>query len=50
MSVAVKDKAVLCDLCAEWEHLACMRQSDRPSEALYKGMVSCHTKTHVFMY
>ena len=46
--VAVEDKAILCDLCEEWEHVACVRQSDRPSEALYEAMVSCCTKALVF--
>ena len=46
--VAVEDKAILCDFCEEWEHVACVRQSDRPSEALYEAMVSCRTKALVF--
>lgn len=46
--VAVEDRAILCDLCEGWEHVACMRQSDRPSEALYEAMVSCRTKALLF--
>ena len=44
----MENKAILCDLCEEWEHVACIRQSDRPSEALYEAMVSCRTRALVF--
>ena len=46
--VAAEDKAMICDLCEEWEHVTCMRQSDRPTEALYDAMVSCRTKALIF--
>ena len=39
---------ILCDLCEQWEHVACMKQSDRPSEALYEAMVSCRSKALLF--
>ena len=44
----MENKAILCDLYEEWEHVACIRQSDRPSEALYEAMVSCRTRALVF--
>ena len=47
-NVGVEDKAILCDLCEQWEHVACMKQSDRPSEALYEAMVSCRSKELLF--
>ena len=47
-NVGVEDKAILCDLCEQWEHVACMKQSDRPSEALYEAMVSCRSKALLF--
>ena len=42
------DKAILCDLCDSWEHVVCIRKSERPSEALYEAMVSCRSKAIVF--
>ena len=43
-----EDKAILCEICESWEHVACIRASDRPSEALYDAMVSCRSKAVVF--
>jgi len=48
--VVTDDKAILCDVCESWEHVTCMRQSERPSEKLYEAMVSCRTKALVCMY
>ena len=49
-NVEVEDKAILCDLCEQWEHVACIKQSDRPSEALHEAMVSCRSKALLFSY
>lgn len=46
--VTSEEKAFLCDLCELWEHVNCISQSERPSEALYEAMVSCHSKAIVF--
>ena len=42
------DKAILCEICESWEHVACVRKSERPSEALYEAMVNCRSKAVVF--
>ena len=46
--VSSEDRAILCDLCESWEHVSCIRQSERPSEGLYEAMVSCRSKAIVF--
>ena len=46
--VSSEDRAILCDLCESWEHVSCIRQSERSSEALYEAMVSCRSKAIVF--
>ena len=30
-----------CDLCEGWEHVACVRQSDRLSHELYEALITC---------
>lgn len=47
--VTSNNKAILCDLCESWEHMVCIRQSDRPTEALYDALVSCRSKAIVFI-
>ena len=32
-----------------WEHVPCIRQSERPSAGLYEAMVRCHSKAIVFV-
>ena len=48
--VSSKEKAILCEMCESWEHVACIRASERPSEALYEAMVSCRSKAVVFTF
>ena len=46
--VGVEDKALMCDLCEKWEHVECIRLSDRPTEALYAELVRCRTRSLIF--
>ena len=47
--VSSEDRAIPCDLCESWEHVSYIRQSERPSEALYEAMVSCRSNSIVFV-
>lgn len=46
--VASEHKAIVCDLCESWERVDCIRVCDRPSDALYEGMISCRNKALIF--
>ena len=37
-----------CDICNLWEHVGCIRQAERPSDALYRAMMECNT--HSLLY
>jgi len=43
------DKALLCELCDEWEHQTCVRQVDQLSEELYQSIMACTSKNIVYM-
>lgn len=32
--VGESDRAPVCDVCERWEHVGCIRECDRPTEAL----------------
>ena len=40
--------ALRCDICNLWEHVGCIRQAERPSDALYRAMTECNT--HSLLY
>ena len=39
----------MCDICNWWEDVGCVRQADRPSEALYDALIECHTKSLMYV-
>jgi len=41
-SVQTSEQAIACDLCKEWEHVACM-------DTLYQAMMACRSKVLVFV-
>ena len=43
------DKAMECDFCNQWEHLACVRRRERPSEGLYQELMHCHIKSVLYV-
>ena len=43
------ETAMECDLCERWEHMACIRQSDKLSEALYTALVGCYSKAIMYV-
>ena len=47
--VGVEDQALMCDLCEKWEHVECIRLSDRPTEALYTELVRCRTRSLIVL-
>lgn len=42
-------QALSCDICNKWEHVGCVRQADRPSEALYTALVECQSKALLYV-
>jgi len=42
------DKALLCELCDEWEHQTCVRQVDQLSEELYQRITMYTSKNIVY--
>ena len=48
--ISSEDRAIPCNLCESWEHMSCIRQSERPTEAVYETMVTCRSKTIVFVF
>ena len=38
-----------CDFCSQWEHVCCVRQRERLSEALYQAIVHCNTKSLMYV-
>ena len=47
--VSNDDKALLCELCENWEHQHCVRQADRLSEELYSSITNCNSKSIVYV-
>ena len=43
--VEQEERPFMCDLCEGWEHVACVRECDRPCEALYDALASCRSKS-----
>ena len=43
------EKGFQCDLCEQWEHVDCIRRSDRPNEAVYEALVKRPCKALLFM-
>ena len=48
-TVEEAEDALSCDLCSQWEHVCCVRQRERPSEALYQALVHCNTKSLMYV-
>ena len=46
--VGENHRALRCDICNQWEHVGCVRQADRPSEALYTAITECYS--HSLLY
>ena len=45
----VKDQAMECALCKGWEHVGCVRQSDRLSHELYEALKMCRSKALLYV-
>jgi len=43
------EAALACDLCEKWEHVACIRQCDKLSDALYTALVGCRSKALLYV-
>ena len=43
-TVGETEDPLSCDLCSKWKHVCCVRQRERPSEALYQALVDCNTR------
>ena len=43
-----EDQAMECDLCEGWEHVGCVRQSDRLSHELYEALIMCRSKALLY--
>ena len=48
-TVGETQEALSCDLCSKWEHVCCVRQRERPSEALYQALVDCNTRCLMYV-
>ena len=44
-----EDRAMECDLCEGWEHVGCVRQSDRLSHELYEALITCQSKALLYV-
>ena len=47
--VGDKERALQCGTCEDWEHVDCIRESERPDGALYDALVRCRTKCLSFI-
>ena len=47
--VQSSDRGFQCDVCDQWEHVDCIRKSERPDEALYEELVKRPSKALLFM-
>lgn len=39
--------AMECNICEKWEHMACVKERDRPDDALYGALVKCPTSRSI---
>ena len=47
--VGETQEALSCDFCSKWEHVCCVRQRERPSEALYQALIKCNIKCIMYI-
>ena len=47
--VASTHKAMECDMCEKWEHMACVKERDRLEEELYDALVRCRSKSLLYV-
>lgn len=43
-------RALRCDICNHWEHVGCVRQADRLSEALYTAVTECYSQLLLYVF
>ena len=48
-TVGETQEALSCDFCSKWEHVCCVRQRERPSEALYQALIKCNIKCIMYI-
>ena len=47
--VGDKEKALQCEMCENWEQVDCIRECERPDDALYEALVRGRTKCLSFL-
>ena len=48
MEVEQEQKAMQCDMCETWEHVACVRVPDRLDDNLYQALTKCRSKAILY--
>ena len=43
------NEAMACDVCDNWEHVGCLRHSDKLSKELYKALKGCHSRAILYV-
>ena len=47
--VTEEDKAMACDLCDKWEHVCCLKRSDKLTNELYDALNGCRSKAVLYV-
>ena len=47
--VTEEEKAMACDLCDKWEHVGCLKRSDKLTDELYDALVGCRSKSVLYV-
>jgi len=47
--VGEEEKALECDLCDQWEHVSCIRVTDRSDETMYQALMESTSKANLYV-